>query len=95
MHCEEICQILKVFVWFQGYLSEEALAAVKELLPDSAEGKLASVCSWPDDVRKQPLYRWSAALHFADTPDYACNYNYASKKLTSFLLSNNFSIMRI
>ena len=70
-------EIIFFFVWFQGYLNEEALAVVKQLLPPIAKGELASVCSWPDDIRKQ--YRWSAALHFADTPDYVCNYNYASK----------------
>ncbi|POO03671.1 S1/P1 nuclease [Trema orientale] len=58
----------------EGYLNEEALAVVKQLLPASAKGDLASVCSWPDDIRKQ--YRWSSALHFADTPDFKCNYEY-------------------
>ena len=58
----------------QGRLSEEALAAVKRLLPELAKGDLAEVCSWPDDIRRQ--YRWSSALHFADTPDHECNYNY-------------------
>lgn len=58
----------------QGYLSEDALIAVKQLLPDSAEGDLAAVCSWADQVRFH--YRWSSALHYADTPDFKCNYEY-------------------
>lgn len=58
----------------EGYLTEDALAAIKELLPDSAEGDLASVCSWPDEIRFH--YRWSSALHFIDTPDFRCNYEY-------------------
>ncbi|KAI4308455.1 hypothetical protein L6164_031532 [Bauhinia variegata] len=60
----------------EGYLGKDAVAAVKDLLPASAEGDLASLCSWPDDVRKTPQYRWSADLHFADTPDFKCNYEY-------------------
>ncbi|XP_024018900.1 endonuclease 4 isoform X2 [Morus notabilis] len=58
----------------EGYLTEEALAAVKRLLPDSAEGDLASVCSWPDEIRFH--YRWSSALHYVDTPDFRCNYEF-------------------
>ncbi|XP_062087329.1 endonuclease 4-like [Humulus lupulus] len=68
----------------EGYLSEEAASAVKELLGESAtaKGDLASVCSWPDDIRKQ--YPWSAALHFADTPDYVCNYDYQRDCVDTF-----------
>ncbi|CAI8585440.1 unnamed protein product [Vicia faba] len=55
----------------QARLSNIAAEAVKELLPKSAENDLASMCSWPDNVRKQ--FPWSASLHFANTPD-TCNY---------------------
>lgn len=58
----------------EGYLTAEALAAVKELLPESAEGDLANVCSWPDEIRFH--YHWSGALHYVDTPDFRCNYEY-------------------
>ncbi|KAH9796782.1 Endonuclease 4 [Citrus sinensis] len=58
----------------EGYLTEDALAAVKELLPDSAEGDLANVCSWADEVRFH--MRWSSPLHYVDTPDFMCNYKY-------------------
>lgn len=58
----------------QARLSNAAAEAVKELLPKSAENDLASMCSWPDNIRKQ--YPWSASLHFADTPDFACNYQH-------------------
>ncbi|XP_014506997.1 endonuclease 4 isoform X1 [Vigna radiata var. radiata] len=60
----------------QGYLSEGALFSVKQLLPDSAEGDLAAVCSWADEVRFNYHYRWSSALHYVDTPDFKCNYEY-------------------
>ncbi|KAJ8761652.1 hypothetical protein K2173_004428 [Erythroxylum novogranatense] len=58
----------------EDYLSEDALAAVKKLLPESAGGDLAAVCSWADEIRFH--YHWSSALHFADTPDFKCNYGY-------------------
>lgn len=58
----------------ESYLTEYALTAVKALLPDHAEGDLAAVCSWADQVRWH--YRWSSPLHFVDTPDFRCNYNY-------------------
>lgn len=58
----------------EEYLSEEASAAVKVLLPEYAEGDLASLCSWADQIRFH--YRWSAPLHYCDTPDYRCNYFY-------------------
>ena len=50
---------------------------MKELLPESAEGDLANVCSWPDEIRFH--YHWSSALHYVDTPDFRCNYEYCSK----------------
>ncbi|WCJ26961.1 endonuclease 4 [Euphorbia peplus] len=59
----------------EGYLSEDALVAIRDLLPDSAEGELAEVCSWADHVRFH--YHWSSALHYVDTPDFLCNYNYS------------------
>lgn len=76
-----VYRVLMVFVfliWFlQPRLSDAAAAAVKQLLPDFAEGDLGSVCSWADRVRFR--YHWSAPLHFIDTPDDLCNYQYTSK----------------
>ncbi|KAK3028520.1 hypothetical protein RJ639_038588 [Escallonia herrerae] len=60
----------------EGYLTEEALAAVRSLLPDRAEGDLASVCSWPDEIKHNYHWRWSSPLHYIDTPDFRCNYKY-------------------
>ncbi|MBA0866530.1 hypothetical protein Goshw_021926, partial [Gossypium schwendimanii] len=65
------------------YLTKDALATVKELLPDSARGELASVCSWADDVRWH--YHWSSPLHYVDTPDFKCNYKYC-RKFKSWML---------
>ncbi|MFQ6639319.1 hypothetical protein Gotur_015969 [Gossypium turneri] len=67
----------------EEYLTKDALATVKELLPDSARGELASVCSWADDVRWH--YHWSSPLHYVDTPDFKCNYKYC-RKFKSWML---------
>lgn len=58
----------------QKLFSQATQHAVQKLLPDYAEGNLASLCSWPDEMRWR--YRWSSALHYIDTPDFLCNYNY-------------------
>nr|XP_043610324.1 endonuclease 4-like isoform X2 [Erigeron canadensis] len=61
----------------ESFLSEEALKAVKELLPENAEGNLSSVCSWPDQIKYQYKWRWTSELHYVDTPDFRCNYDYS------------------
>nr|BAJ97851.1 predicted protein [Hordeum vulgare subsp. vulgare] len=58
----------------EGFLTGEASAAVKGLLPEWAVGELAAACSWPDAVRRQ--MPWSGSLHFADTPG-DCKFSYA------------------
>ncbi|KAH9617080.1 hypothetical protein KSS87_021690 [Heliosperma pusillum] len=60
----------------QDYLTEAAKVAMKELLPESANGELAAVCSWPDLREIRKVYPWSGELHFADTPDFECNFDY-------------------
>ncbi|KAG2689808.1 hypothetical protein I3760_09G156700 [Carya illinoinensis] len=60
----------------EGYLTEDALTAVKTLLPESAGGDFAAICSWPDEIRHNFHWRWSSALHYVDTPDFSCNYKY-------------------
>ncbi|XP_017425842.1 endonuclease 4 isoform X4 [Vigna angularis] len=74
----------------QGYLSEGALFSVKQLLPDSAEGDLAAVCSWADEVRFNYHYRWSSALHYVDTPDFKCNYEYFNNLTEALLFLSHF-----
>ncbi|WOK93976.1 endonuclease 2 [Canna indica] len=54
--------------------SKRAKAAVLNLLPESAGGDLAAVCSWADEIRFR--YRWSSPLHYVDTPG-VCNFNYS------------------
>ncbi|XP_039001502.1 endonuclease 1-like isoform X1 [Hibiscus syriacus] len=61
----------------QGLLEQEAAAAVENLLPDYANGDLSSLCVWPDQIRHWYKYRWTSPLHFIDTPDDACSYQYS------------------
>ncbi|KAI4357808.1 hypothetical protein L6164_001732 [Bauhinia variegata] len=58
----------------QPRLSKAAAEAVGNLLPPSAGNDLSSVCSWADHVKF--IFPWSAALHFIDTPDSLCSYQY-------------------
>lgn len=58
----------------QSRLSDAAADAVKELLPASADDDLASLCSWADRVKFR--YHWSSPLHFLNTPDDLCTYQY-------------------
>ncbi|XP_031478119.1 endonuclease 4-like [Nymphaea colorata] len=60
----------------EALLSEDAANAVKALLPEHAHGELASVCSWADEIRHYHDWRWSSPLHYIDTPDFRCNYEY-------------------
>ncbi|KAF6163200.1 hypothetical protein GIB67_025064 [Kingdonia uniflora] len=60
----------------EGLLTEDAAAAVKVLLPEYAEGDFASVCSWPDEIKHNYHWRWSGPLHYVDTPDFRCNYEF-------------------
>ncbi|KAF3431883.1 hypothetical protein FNV43_RR26619 [Rhamnella rubrinervis] len=58
----------------QSRLSKAAADAVEHLLPKYAENDLGSVCIWADHVKFR--YHWSSALHFIDTPDNLCTYQY-------------------
>ncbi|XP_010538422.1 PREDICTED: endonuclease 4-like isoform X2 [Tarenaya hassleriana] len=83
MDCESICSYAArtwSFVLGQGrslrHLQNSRVAAVKELLPKSAEGDLAAVCSWADEIKHHYHWRWTSPLHYVDTPDFRCNYMY-------------------
>ncbi|KAF9587970.1 hypothetical protein IFM89_006295, partial [Coptis chinensis] len=67
----------------EGLLTDDAASAVKLLLPEYAEGDLASVCSWPDEIKHNYHWHWSGPLHYVDTPDFNCNYEYCSKFATT------------
>lgn len=85
-NCKNYC------MWKQGLLNDEAAHAVKMLLPEYVNGDLSALCVWPDQVRHWYKYKWTSPLHFIDTPDKACNFDYesksnASKKRDVFILS--------
>uniref|UniRef100_A0A453DAS1 Aspergillus nuclease S1 n=1 Tax=Aegilops tauschii subsp. strangulata TaxID=200361 RepID=A0A453DAS1_AEGTS len=61
----------------QDLLEPAAAQAVKNLLPEEAGGDLSAMCVWPDQVRHWYKYRWTSPLHFIDTPDKACTFDYA------------------
>ncbi|SPT20612.1 unnamed protein product [Triticum aestivum] len=61
----------------QDLLEPAAAQAVKNLLPEEAAGDLSAMCVWPDQVRHWYMYRWTSPLHFIDTPDKACTFDYA------------------
>ncbi|KAK9152611.1 hypothetical protein Sjap_000091 [Stephania japonica] len=58
----------------EGLFCEETATAVQALLPEYAEGDFASLCSWADEIKWHK--RWSSPLHYVDTPDFRCNYEY-------------------
>ncbi|KAG2291490.1 hypothetical protein Bca52824_038159 [Brassica carinata] len=62
---------------FESYFEEKTLVAVKKILPAYANGELAAVCSWPDEIKRRPEWSWTYALHFVNTPDNECNYEYS------------------
>lgn len=62
----------------QALLTEIAREAVEALLPDNADGNLSSICLWADSIKRQDGYRWSAPLHYINTPNGACDYKYIS-----------------
>ncbi|KAL5726111.1 hypothetical protein ACHQM5_009181 [Ranunculus cassubicifolius] len=71
----------------QTRLSEAANAAIKDLLPAYANDDLGSLCSWADQVRIH--YPWSTVLHYLNTPDNLCNYQYNSKQCSELLTYSN------
>jgi len=60
----------------EGYLSTSAKAACKNILPSWAEGSIGKVASWADSSARSK-YPWSGQLHYADTPEWKCNYDQA------------------
>ncbi|KAH9748500.1 Endonuclease 1 [Citrus sinensis] len=61
----------------QSLLEPDAAHAVENLLPQHVNGDLSALCVWPDQVRHWYRYRWTSPLHFIDTPDDACTYEFS------------------
>lgn len=65
----------------QPRLSKATEDAVSKLLPAYAENDLGSMCSWADRVKFR--YHWSSPLHYLNTPDNLCTYQYNSENKIS------------
>lgn len=63
----------------QDLLQPDAAHAVRSLLPADVGGDLSALCVWPDQVRHWYKYSWTGPLHFIDTPDKACSFDYSSE----------------
>ncbi len=87
--CSLLVLVLHLFpfwpLFLQPLLEPATVDAVRSLLPDYADGSLASLCTWADDIRWQYKWHWTSALHFIDTPDFLCRYNYDRKLITFFV----------
>jgi len=58
----------------QSLLTKKADAKAWLLLNTTMSDE--KVASYADNVRMLPQYSWSKPLHFIDTPDWVCNYDY-------------------
>lgn len=60
-------------------LEPSTRAKVMEILdvrsPDQLAPAVERACSWPDTVRDNPQWSWSAPLHYVDLPRYSGNYD--------------------
>ncbi|KAH7333031.1 S1/P1 nuclease [Rhizoctonia solani] len=53
----------------QIHLLPSARQAVCSILPSDSKCNLANIATWPDDIKKQPEWLWSAGLHFVNGID--------------------------
>jgi len=58
----------------QMYLDDGATKMVTDLLAN-VSGQMYLVATWADQVVSQTKWKWSAPLHYINTPDWACKYN--------------------
>jgi len=47
---------------------------IANILPSNET--MESVSTWADQVREDKTWKWTAPLHYVDTPDWACTFNY-------------------
>ncbi len=53
-------------------LSPATLSAVQQLLVDEANPTLAGIASWPDAIRGEEGWRWTAPMHYVNFADASC-----------------------
>lgn len=59
----------------QRQLSQPALTEVRRLLGDQAEGGLAGIANWADDIRDDQAWRWTSRWHYVNFPRDTCAYD--------------------
>lgn len=61
-----------------GFLTPVAQTRLEEILAFSPSGDMANsmdfACNWPDEVRTQEGWKWSAPLHYVNIPRYSQHY---------------------
>jgi hypothetical protein len=58
----------------QELLTTKANYQVSKLLEYKYNGNMSNAANWADEVRTLPYFKWSAPLHFINTPDWKCDY---------------------
>jgi len=58
----------------QALLTSSAASAASDILNGQT---LSDVSSWADSVKRSPGYEWSGVLHYINTPDWKCNFQYS------------------
>jgi hypothetical protein len=74
----------------QSLLTSSTQSVLQTLLPD-VNGQIEQIASWADEIRSNPLYDWSHALHFINTPDWSCDYD-RSRDCIDSTYGNNFCV---
>jgi len=55
----------------QTLITSKTFNTISTIIPN---GNMSSVANWADEVRTLPQWKWSAPLHFINTPDWNCSY---------------------
>lgn len=89
---EDLLEIMILWV-LQPLLYEPTKQAIAALLPKSANGNLADLCTWPDEVRWMDKYKWTRELHWVNTPNHVCKYDYNRESATPIQITYNYAIL--
>jgi hypothetical protein len=57
----------------QNYLQSNATANINRILAN-VSGEMYQVSSWADNILDEPQWKWSAPLHYINTPSWQCSY---------------------
>ncbi|KAL3687711.1 hypothetical protein R1sor_014020 [Riccia sorocarpa] len=65
-------------------LTATAAAKVDSLLNSEFPHNFSTLCTWGEEFQFLPQYSWSPPLHYVNTPDQACSYDYTRDCLGMF-----------